>query len=246
MLPSRAPDNEAAHTGPRRMCAQVLVVEDDPITAAFIKDGLTEAAYSVELAADGVAGLQRARSGDHDCIVLDRLLPQMDGIRLLETLRGENLAIPVIILSAIGSTDERVRGLRAGSDDYLVKPFSIAELLARIDAIIRRSGGQEQEQTKLTCQDMTLNLLTRQIERAGQTIALPPRACRLLEFFLRHQGQIVTRRMILEKIWNYDFDPGTNVVEVQVSHLRKAIDLDGMRPLLRTVRGQGYRLGDPI
>ena len=227
------------------MTLHLLIIEDDAATADFLAEGLEQGGHRVEWAADGLTGLDRARSGEHDCIILDRLLPGMDGITLLQTLRNEGRAIAVIILSAIGSTDERVRGLRAGSDDYLVKPFAISELLARIEALRRREIRSSAVATSLACGNLTIDLLTSAVDRGGQTIALPPRAFRLLEYLMRNQHQVVTRKMILEEVWRYDFDPGTNVIDVHISNLRKAIDLKGMSPLLHTVRGVGYRLGSP-
>ncbi|AOR79351.1 response regulator transcription factor [Novosphingobium sp. 11B] len=221
----------------------ILVVEDDPATADFLASGLEQEGYRVDRAADGPCGLERAQAGELDAIVLDRMLPGIDGLTLLETLRAQGCDTPVIILSAIGSTDERVRGLRAGSDDYLVKPFAMPELLARLEVVHRRRAGSPAVTTRLICEDLTLDLLTSRAERAGQVLLLQPRAIQLLEFLMRNQGQVVTRSMIFQKVWNYDFDPGTNVIDVYVSNLRKEIDRPGLVPLLRTVRGSGYRLG---
>jgi two-component system OmpR family response regulator len=220
----------------------ILVVEDDPATAAFLRSGLQEAGYGVELAEDGARGLEQARTHDFDAIVLDRMLPHLDGLAVIAALRADGRDTPVIILSAIGSTDERVRGLKAGSDDYLVKPFAMTELLARLEVLHRRRTASAPA-TRLTCADLTLDLLASRAERAGQVLLLQPRAIQLLEFLLRNQGQVVTRSMIFQKVWNYDFDPGTNVVDVYVSNLRKEVDRPGLVPLLHTVRGTGYRLG---
>ncbi|WP_343520975.1 response regulator transcription factor [Sphingomonas sp.] len=235
------PDGEAWETS--RACRRILVVEDDATTAAFLTAGLTANGYAVEWAADGLTGLALARNGGFDAIVLDRMLPGMDGLSLLGTLRGQGTDTPVIFLSAIGSTDERVRGLRAGSDDYLVKPFAMSELLARLEVSQRRSAAASAVVTRLACADLTLDLLASRAERAGQVLLLQPRALQLLEFLMRNSGQVVTRSMIFQKVWNYDFDPGTNVIDVYVSNLRREIDRPGLAPLLHTVRGAGYRLG---
>lgn len=225
------------------MSKTILVVEDDPATADFLASGLEQEGYAVHRAADGLRGLELAQEGNLDAIVLDRMLPGLDGLTLLETLRALGIDTPVIILSAIGSTDERVRGLRAGSDDYLVKPFAMTELLARLEVLHRRRAAAPAVVTRLTCEDLTLDLLGPRAERAGQVLMLQPRAIQLLEFLMRNHGQVVTRSMIFQKVWNYDFDPGTNVIDVYVSNLRKEIDRPGLVPLLRTVRGAGYRLG---
>jgi two-component system OmpR family response regulator len=223
----------------------ILVVEDDPATAGFLRSGLEEEGYTVSCARDGRLGLELAQQGGFSAIVLDRMLPELDGLDLLQTLRMQDCDTPVIILSAIGSTDERVRGLRAGSDDYLVKPFAMTELLARLEVLHRRRAAVPTVVTRLTCADLTLDLLSSRVERAGQALLLQPRAIQLLEFLMRNQGQVVTRSMILQHVWNYDFDPGTNVIDVYVSSLRKEIDRPGLVPLLRTVRGAGYRFGLP-
>lgn len=225
------------------MSRTILVVEDDAATADFLAAGLEQEGYRVLRAADGLRGLELARKGDLDGIVLDRMLPGLDGLGVLEALRAEACDTPVIILSAIGSTDERVRGLRAGSDDYLVKPFAMPELLARLEVLHRRRAAAPAVVTRLVCEDLTLDLLTSRAERAGHVLLLQPRAIQLLEFLMRNQGQVVTRSMIFQKVWNYDFDPGTNVIDVYVSNLRKEVDRPGLVPLLRTVRKAGYRLG---
>ncbi|TGX53956.1 response regulator transcription factor [Sphingomonas gei] len=222
---------------------RILLVEDDVATASFLEAELAGNGYAVEWASDGLAGLARARSGDFDVLVLDRMLPRMDGLTLLETLRAEGIGTPVIFLSAIGSTDERVRGLRAGSDDYLVKPFAMSELLARLEVSHRRSAAASTPATRLECGDLTLDLLASRADRAGKPLLLQSRALQLLEFLMRNQGRVVTRSMIFEKVWSLDFDPGTNVIDVYVSNLRREIDRPGLAPLLHTVRGAGYRLG---
>ncbi|WP_336964978.1 response regulator transcription factor [Sphingobium aquiterrae] len=226
------------------MTRKILLVEDDTATADFLATGLADAGYAVDWQADGRNGLARALHGDHVAIILDRMVPGMDGIALLTALREAGRATPVIILSAIGSTDERVKGLKAGSDDYLVKPFALSELLARLEVLLRRTApGAQPAVTRLFCDDLTMDLLSSRVERAGRAIALQPREFRLLEFLMRNQGTVVTRTMILEEVWCYDFDPGTNVIDVHISNLRKKIDGPGMPLLLHTVRGAGYRLG---
>lgn len=234
------PDGEARDLA--RAIPKILVVEDDATAAAFLMSGLEASGYAVEWAADGRAGLAAARRDGFDAIILDRMLPVMDGLSLLEALRGQGSDTPVIFLSAIGSTDERVRGLRAGSDDYLVKPFAMSELLARLEVSQRRRAAPAVV-TRLICADLTLDLLASRAERAGQALLLQPRALQLLEFLMRNPGRVVTRSMIFQKVWNYDFDPGTNVIDVYVSNLRREIDRPGLVPLLHTVRGAGYRLG---
>lgn len=224
----------------------ILVVEDDCDTATFLIARLEARGYAVEWAADGVAGLEAARQGSFDAIILDRMLPLMDGLSLLETLRSEGNDAPVIFLSAIGTADERVRGLRAGSDDYLVKPFEMTELLARLEVMHRRRTGPPTVLTRLVCDDLSLDLLASQAMRAGHQLLLQPRALQLLEYLMRNHGQVVTRSMILQKVWNYDFDPGTNVIDVYISNLRKEIDRPGLTPILHTVRGKGYRLGQTM
>jgi two-component system OmpR family response regulator len=224
------------------MTDTILIIEDDQATAGFLAAGLKEAGYRVSEADDGALGLARSLEDDVSAIVLDRMLPTLDGLSVLQELRSRGRDTPVIILSAIGSTDERVRGLKAGSDDYLVKPFAISELIARLEVLLRRRAVSAVV-TRLICGDLTLDLLASRAERAGQALQLQPRAIQLLEFLMRHQGQVVTRSMIFQKVWNYDFDPGTNVIDVYLSNLRKEVDRPGLEPLLHTVRGAGYRLG---
>lgn len=227
--------------------ARILCVEDDPTTADYIAKGLGEAGFTVDIAADGRDGLFQATGASYDAIVLDRMLPGMDGLAVLAALRAGGVTTPVVMLSALASLDERVKGLRAGSDDYLGKPFAFAELLARIEAVRRRASGHagtEAPVTRLAFDDLEVDLLSRRVTRGGRRIELQPREFRLLEFLLRHQGQVVTRTMLLEGVWDYHFDPGTNVIDVHVSRLRKKLDDGGARALLHTVRGAGYRLGE--
>ena len=221
---------------------RILVVEDDKDVAGFVVRGLKEAGHNVEHADNGRDGLFMAASETFDAVILDRMLPGgIDGLRLLETLRSQNNAVPVLFLSALAEVDDRVRGLKAGGDDYLTKPFAFSELLARVEALARR-GKADAPVTKLTVGDLELDLLSRQVKRAGQKIDLQPREFRLLEYLMRHAGQVVTRTMLLEKVWDYNFDPQTNVIDVHVSRLRAKIDKDFPEALLQTVRGAGYRL----
>jgi len=222
---------------------RILVVEDDPEAARYIARGLTEAGHLVETAADGESGLVLARDPGFDVAIIDRMLPKLDGVALVETLRAENVATPVLFLSALGEVDDRVVGLRAGGDDYLVKPFAFVELLARIEALARRGDGGE-TRNHMAVGDLELDQLTRRVSRANQVINLQPREFRLLEYLMRHANQVVTRTMLLENVWDYHFDPQTNVIDVQISRLRAKIDKDFDRPLLHTVRGAGYVVRD--
>ena len=219
-----------------------LVIEDEAETARFICNGLSEAGHTATLCRDGVRGLDLATQERWDIVILDRMLPGgADGLSILATLRGIGNTTPVLILSALASLDERVRGLRGGGDDYLTKPFGFSELLARIDALLRRAVLRE-EVRELRVADLKLDLRTRRAERANKPIALQPREFRLLEYLVRHQGQVVTRTMLLEAVWDYYFDPQTNVIDVQISRLRRKIDRDFSPPLLRTLRGIGYMI----
>lgn len=225
---------------------RILCVEDDPTTADYIARGLADAGFDVDIAADGTTGLARATGGSYDAIVLDRMLPGMDGIGVMAALRDAGDNTPIVMLSALASLDERVRGLRAGADDYLGKPFAFDELLARIEAVRRRAERPATDTlaTRLSHADLELDLLSRTVTRGGRRIDLQPREFRLLEFLVRHPGQVVTRTMLLQGVWDYNFDPGTNVIDVHVSRLRKKLDEGGAAPLLHTVRGAGYRLGE--
>ncbi|MDG2517004.1 response regulator transcription factor [Lysobacter soli] len=224
---------------------RVLLIEDDPHTAAFIGKGLREDGHTVEHAGDGKQGLFLATTESFDAIVLDRMLPALDGLVLLQTLRGAGNRTPLLLLTALGEVDHRVEGLRAGADDYLVKPFAYSELSARLDSIVRREREQAQrEPTRLSVGDLELDLLARDARRAGKRIELQPREFRLLEYLMRQAGRVVTRTMLLEAVWDYHFDPQTNVIDVHISRLRQKIDHGFERPLLHTVRGAGYRLGE--
>lgn len=222
---------------------KILVVEDDEATAQYIAKGLTEEGFVVDRADNGRDGLFHATDGSYACIVLDRMLPGLDGMAVLSALRSAGVETPVIVLSALGSAEDRVAGLTSGSDDYLGKPFAFAELLARIRLLIRRGAVAVAPETVLRCDDLEMDLLARRVRRGGRAIELQPREFRLLEFLLRHHDQVVTRTMLLEGVWDYHFDPGTNVVDVHLSRLRKKVDEGSVRPLLHTVRGAGYRLG---
>lgn len=225
------------------MTQRILVVEDDATAAAYIGRGLTQAGFTVDHAADGREGLFLATDGGYDAIILDRMLPALDGMAVLGAIRAAGIETPVLILSALASVDDRVGGLNAGSDDYLTKPFAFAELLARVKLLLRRRGPGTAPETRLSCGDLEMDLLGRRVKRGGRAIELQPREFRLLEYLLRHKGEVVTRTMLLEAVWDYHFDPGTNVIDVHISRLRRKID-EGAAPLLHTVRGAGYRLGE--
>ena len=219
---------------------KVLLVEDNERVAAFVVKGLQEAGHTAEHAADGPTGLKRATTQSFDVIIMDRMLPdQVDGLAIIEELRRNGVQTPILILSALSDVDERIRGLRRGGDDYLTKPFALGELLARLDAQMRRSLPNPKE-ISLTVGDLHMDLLTRRVTRNNIAIALQPREFKLLEYLMRHAGQVVTRTMLLEGVWDYHFDPQTNVIDVQISRLRNKIDKGFDRSLLHTVRGAGY------
>jgi two-component system OmpR family response regulator len=221
---------------------RILVVEDDKEVAGFVVRGLKEAGHVVEHADNGRDGLFLAASEPFDAMILDRMLPGgVDGLRLLETLRAQKNPVPVLFLSAMAEVDDRVRGLQAGGDDYLTKPFAFSELLARVEALARR-GKSDGPVTKLAVSDLELDLLSRQVKRDGKKIDLQPREFRLLEYLMRHAGQVVTRTMLLEGVWDYHFDPQTNVIDVHVSRLRQKVDKPFPKPLIHTVRNAGYML----
>lgn len=220
---------------------RILVIEDDVEMASFVQKVLTEAGHTVDQTHDGETGLAMARSLDVDLLVVDRMLPRKNGIELVREFRASGGSAPAIFLSALGDVDHRVEGLKAGGDDYLAKPFAPSELVARVDALGRR-GGSEAPITTLKVGDLEMNLLARTVARGDEKIDLQPREFRLLEYLMRNAGQVVTRTMLLEKVWDYHFDPQTNVIDVHISRLRSKIDKDFDRPLLHTVRGAGYRL----
>jgi two-component system OmpR family response regulator len=221
-----------------------LIIEDDKEVASFIQKGLAQAGWNVDHADNGKDGLFLATTESYDALVVDRMLPGVDGLTLIRTLRASENRIPALILSALGEVDDRVKGLQAGGDDYLVKPFAFSELLARLEALLRRAHAVEPApETVLEVEDLRLDLLKREVSRAGKKVDLQPREFQLLEFLMRHAGQVVTRTMLLEGVWDYHFDPQTNVIDVHISRLRAKIDKEFDHALLHTVRGAGYRLG---
>ena len=222
---------------------RVLVIEDDRETAQFLVKSLKESGHAADTAADGEAGLELAQTGQHDVLIVDRMLPKLDGLTVIKTLRTEGVRTPVLVLSALGDVDDRVKGLRAGGDDYLTKPYAYSELLARIEALARRSVPEEQE-TRYTVGDLVLDRLSHRVTRGGEPIPLQPREYRLLEYLMKNAGQVVTRTMLLEHVWDYHFDPQTNVIDVHVSRLRAKIDKTFATPLLHPVRGAGYMIRD--
>ena len=220
---------------------RVLVAEDDQVIADFVSQGLREAGYAVDVAATGPDALKKALEGGYDAAVMDVMLPGLDGLSVIEQLRAKKQQMPVLILSARHTVDDRVKGLQAGGDDYLTKPFAFAELLARLQALLRRVGGAS-EPTRLTVGDLTLDLLSRRVERSGTVLDLRPREFALLEYLMRHPGRVLSKTMILSHVWGYSFDPGTNVVDVLVSRLRDKVDEGFDTKLIHTVRGAGYVL----
>ena len=229
------------------LALRLLLIEDEQDMARYLRTGLEEAGYSVTHADQGDQALKLALAQQWDIMVVDRMLPhEQDGLDIIKAVRLASIQTPVLVLSALASLDERVRGLREGGDDYLTKPFALPELLARLEALIRRANPSVNftlDSRQLRLADLTLDLLSRKVERAGQPITLQPREFKLLEYLVRHQGQVVTRKMLLESVWDFHFDPGTNVIDVQVSRLRHKIDKGHSTPLVHTVRGIGYRFG---
>lgn len=223
---------------------RILLVEDDKEVSRYVTRGLREAGHVIDVADNGTDGLGMGLEERYDVLVVDRMLPGIDGLELVETLRSRKKFVPVLILSALGELEDRVIGLRAGGDDYLPKPFAFEELLARVEALGRRTY-QGAPSTHLKVADLEMDVLSRKVRRANQTINLQPREFRLLEYLMRHSGQVVTRTMLLENVWDYHFDPQTNVIDVHVSRLRSKIDRDFDSPLLYTVRGAGYMLREP-
>ena len=224
---------------------RILVIEDDADTAAEIADCLSASGFEAERSFDGLDGLSRALSEPFDGITLDRMLPGRDGLEVVRSLRDAGRQIPVLMVSALGDVDERVTGLRAGGDDYLIKPFAPAELVARLEVILRRHRMTAQPEVKLKVRDLELDLVKREATRAGRTIELLPTEFKLLEFMMRNAGQALSRRMIFEAVWDYYFDPGTNLIDVHVAKLRRKIDTPGLTPLIRTERGLGYIIDAP-
>lgn len=225
---------------------RILVVEDDPEVNAYIAKGLREHGHTVDTALDGRDGLFLASTERYDVILLDRMLPEVDGMKILKTLRSTDNATPVLILSALGEVDDRVEGLKVGGDDYLVKPFAFVELLARIEVLGRRGLPTNQSDIVLQAGDLVMDVLARKVTRAGELVPLQAREFKLLEFLLRHKNQVVTRTMLLEHVWEYHFDPQTNVIDVHISRLRQKIDADPAHSLITTIRGAGYTISDPM
>ena len=225
------------------MSGRVLLVEDDVDTADYVAKGLREAGFTVEHVADGRDGLYLASSSAFDAVIMDRMLPGMDGLSVVKALRAGGVETPIMILSALAQLDERVTGLRAGGDDYLTKPFGFSELHARLENLIRRRGGKAVE-TVLRCADVVMDLLSRKVTRSGKPLDLLPREFKLLEYFLRNKDRVVTRTMLLEQVWDYRFDPHTSIIDTHISRLRKKLDEGYPTPLLHTLRGVGYRLSE--
>ncbi len=224
---------------------KILLVEDNERVARFVIKGLREAGHTVDHAGNGRDGLFLAAGEPHDVIVMDRMLPgNIDGLAIIETLRKGGNRTPILILSALDGVDERIKGLRGGGDDYLTKPFAFGELLARVDALGRRGTGAGEAEHTLQVGDLRMDLLTRRVTRGSRAVALQPREFKLLEYLMRHANQVVTRTMLLEAVWEYNFDPQTNVVDVHISKLRQKLELDSERALVRTVRNAGYMLTD--
>ena len=224
---------------------RLLIVEDDRESADYLVKAFREVGHVADLAGDGEEGLALAQSGDYDVLVIDRMLPKRDGLSIIGALREKGDTTPALILSALGQVDDRIKGLRAGGDDYLPKPYSFAELLARVEVLSRRRGGPSEE-TSYRVGDLELDRLSHRVTRNGIEITLQPREFRLLEYLMKHAGQVVTRTMLLEKVWEYHFDPQTNVIDVHISRLRSKIDKGYDRPLLHTVRGAGYMIRDGL
>ena len=219
---------------------KVLLIEDDKDVSAYIAKGMKEAGHVVDTANNGKDGLFLATTENYDAMIVDRMLPELDGLTIIQTIRGSNNTTPVLILSALGEVDDRVKGLRIGGDDYLVKPFAFTELLARIEVLARRQNTDNKQNTKIKVGDLEMDLLARKVTRQGRTIELQSREFTLLEYMLRNIGQVVTRTMLLENVWDYHFDPQTNVIDVHISRLRSKVDKDFDNPIIRTVRGAGY------
>ena len=235
-MPSTKPV-EITYNGPMK----ILVIEDDREAADYLQKAFSEVGHTAHVAGDGETGFALADSGDYDVMVVDRMMPRRDGLSVIAALRSRGNTTPVLILSALGEVDDRVTGLRAGGDDYLTKPYAFSELLARVEVLNRRAGAKESE-TVYRVGDLELDRLSHSVRRAGQEITLQPREFRLLEYLMRHAGQVVTRTMLLENVWDYHFDPQTNVIDVHVSRLRSKIEKGFETPILHTVRGAGYML----
>ncbi|HET9616016.1 MAG: response regulator transcription factor [Rhodospirillaceae bacterium] len=222
---------------------RLLIVEDDRDAADYLVKAFREVGHVADAATDGEDGLGMAADGEYDVLIIDRMLPKLDGLALIGGLRAKGVETPVLILSALGQVDDRIKGLRAGGDDYLPKPYSFAELLARVEVLSRRRGGRGEE-TVLRVGDLVLDRMSREVKRGEEDVSLQPREFRLLEYLMKHAGQVVTRTMLLENVWDYHFDPQTNVIDVHISRLRSKIDKGFSQPLLHTIRGAGYMIRD--
>ncbi|GFM81828.1 DNA-binding response regulator [Pseudomonas cichorii] len=225
---------------------RILAIEDDAVTAREIVAELSSHGLEVDWVDNGRDGFERAASGDYDLITLDRMLPEMDGLSIVTNLRAQGIATPILMISALSDVDERVRGLRAGGDDYLPKPFASDEMAARVEVLLRRSNPVAAAKTVLQVADLELNLISREACRGGKPLTLLPTEYKLLEFLMRNSGQIITRMMIFQEVWGYHFDPGTNLIDVHIGRLRKKIDPPGNIPLIQTVRGSGYVIAEPV
>ena len=225
----------------RNQAMKMLLIEDDRLIADFIKKGMKEAGFSIDHADDGLKGLDSALNGSYDIAIIDLMLPKLDGLSVITRLREKKINLPIIILSARRSVDERISGLQSGGDDYLTKPFSFSELRARVDALLRRSSNVV-ESTTISIKDLSLDLLARTVVREGKKIDLQPKEFALLEYLIRNSGRVVSKTMIMERVWDYNFDPRTNIVEARISKLREKVDKDFATPLIHTVRGLGYVL----
>jgi two-component system OmpR family response regulator len=223
---------------------RILIIEDDNEASEYLVKAFREQGHVAEHAADGLAGYGRASEGGYDVLIVDRMLPKMDGLSLISGLREQGVETPALILSALAQVDDRVKGLRAGGDDYLPKPYAFSELLARAEALARRRVGPKGEETQYRVGDLELDRLSHKVTVGGQDVALQPREFRLLEYLMKHAGQVVTRTMLLENVWDYHFDPQTNVIDVHISRLRSKIDKGRENPLLHTIRGAGYMIRD--
>jgi len=221
---------------------RILLIEDDSSVADFIVRGFREGGHTIDHADNGKDGLFLATTEDYDALIVDRMLPKVDGLSIIRTLRASDDHTPALILSALGQVDDRVKGLQAGGDDYLTKPFAFSELEARLDALARRAQGKATTETVLSVGDLEMDLLAREVRRGGQTITLQPRDFQLLEYLMRHAGQVVTRTMLLENVWDYHFDPQTNVIDVHISRLRAKVDKGFDSQLIQTIRGAGYKI----
>lgn len=225
---------------------RMLIIEDDAEAASYLQKALQEAGHVADVARDGLDGLAKAEDGTYDILVVDRMLPKLDGLSLIGSLRKQSIDTPILILSALGQVDDRVKGLRSGGDDYLTKPYSFSELLARVESLARRKGNGGGEQTVYRVGPLELDRLAHKLTRGGKDIVLQPREFRLLEYLMKHAGQVVTRTMLLENVWDYHFDPQTNVIDVHISRLRAKIDKGSDAPLLQTVRGAGYMIREGV